>query len=307
MGMSKITLRGKTYSTKRRRKHKKNRPITKKVVKRIVKKAITGAKEINHGTQVQSSLLAVGNPLLELNAGSFTDENIPKPRCILLTGYEMTHFVDKNTAVPTPTNQNGDLVYAQKQKMTIKNIQLKLEVRSPSTKIGVHDCSQWVDFHWAVIRTSSPTPTTGRLDVSKLFKDDWYESMGNYIRSDQCNRQGYSIVKQGRFAVNPIKSPVSLQDFSYRIVRKTINVRLNKKINLQRKVSSVNPDYTDATLAGNVNSSNYWVVLYVNQEKQIVNSGDFKYTNSNVSDPSNISASCFVKYKMTMSGFGEAD
>lgn len=315
MGLTITYGKGKTYGKfskykrKKKKGKKKSQKVTVKAVKTIVKKAIAAVREVNYATTVQTTLLSVGNPLLEKNGGSFTDESVPKPRCILLTDYEMTHFLDKNLAVVTPTNQSGDISYLQKQKLTIKGIQMKIEVRSPSTKIGTKDCSQWCDFHWAIIRTSKAIDAaTGRLVTSLLFKDDWYQSTGSYVRSDQCNRSGYSIVKQGQFSCAPIKSPVNLQDFSYKIIRKTINVSLKKTINLQRKESPVDPvHFTDATLAGNINSSNYWVVFYVNQEHQNVNSSDYKYTNGSVSDPSNISASCFVKYKITLSGYGQQD
>lgn len=308
---SKYSKRRSRYARKKYRNREQKLSIL--TVKKIAQEAVKEAKETNYAVLTDWPLLgnALGNPVLITNAGSYLNPNVPKPRITLLTKYQMTYLLDKNILAPDPvTTSNGLLSYHERQKLYIKNIQIALEIRSPSSKIGVHDCSQWCTFHWALIKTSksvvSPDVEHRNPPINSLFKDEWKTMRASFLRANGTT-QGFQVVKKGQFDISPNRntSITSLNNFSYRIIRKKINIPVKANIRLKRTVSTVDPDYTDATPAGNENSSNYYLLMWCNQEKQLVNSTSFQYTNANIGDVGGITAAPYLKYQVTLSGHGE--
>ena len=312
MPRSKRNTRRKSAFRKKRsrfsRKKYRNRQqlLSIKTVKNIAKKVVEETPEINYYSHELMTNQAVGNPELFHNAGAYSNDTIPKPRSILLTDYKTCTTLDTNVEPTSATADNGILAYQEKNKLYIKNISVKLQLQSPHGSIGAHKCSQWCDFHWALIRTSNQVYSPA-INPAELFKNSWYDQTADFKKENQ-NVKGYTVVKSGKFSIAPLKTTSDgLNNLSFKIYRKSFNIPIKKVIKIQRKASTNYPlTATDATLAGNINSSNYWMVFYIHQELQGVNSSSYLYNNS-TSSPDNAgdqNASPLLNYNITLSGYG---
>lgn len=263
------------------RKRYKNRQqkLSVKTVKAIAKETVKKQYE-KYYFEISDHLdRALGNP--SIAALALGGNTMPQPHVVLLTDYLCTRYLDSGEYAHTPTVSNGDLKYVQKQDLWIQNIQLSIEATSPYGDIGGRPSSQWCTIHWALIRTTSQPYHNPPLP-DHLFKDSWFQQTATFKKLNKT--AGVSIVKQGQFDCSPVKVPSSYYDhvtsqsimvtqntYSKRVVRRKINIGVNKQIKLLRAKDTAGTN-TDATSTGNKNSANYWLVFYSRQQLQGVQS-----------------------------------
>lgn len=309
-GLRKLNISKKQLLIAMRTKKTKGRKKTKaktfvKAVKQIAKKVVIGSQETNYyefkGYITTSQ--AIGNPKLSVSPAG---DGIPRPRYKLLTNYPATFALDKGQIAPSVLSEdNGLAEYSTKQDLYLRNIQLKLELTSPYGLISGSAVSQWCEYHWAIIRTTGHPNSSGIPNIALLFKNNFETQAGKFKKDSKLT--GFSIVKQGIISMNPLLTGVNGNNFSARVVRRTINIPLKKQMKLLRHVHQ--NGYTDAQVSGNLNNVNYWFIEYCNQQFQEVNETSHLYNNNketiNPTAGGGINGGITRLYQYTLSGYGK--
>ena len=237
----------------------KNKKLTKKI-KKVAEKVISKKFEMNYIANDTELLLKLGTPGMQSNG----NVNDPRSRCILLTNYIDTYHLDKNEAPPVPTTTNGDGCYQTKQKLYLQNLQCKMEIISPYGQNGVSTrmSSNWCTVHWALIKTANNVYNQPPV-LEDLFKENWAEQTAFHRREKKTT--GYTIVKRGQINCNPSRETAAALSREPRTIRKTLNLPIKKTISLQRAIAGT---HTNATITGNLNSTNYFLAIWCQQQFQ---------------------------------------
>ena len=317
----------------KRRKAYRNRQqlLSIPTVKAIVKKQIHKCPEVNYITyecnnptenncDTYVSLGHVGTDEIDYSAiPNITIEQLNKmatARIFLLTDYLSTYVLDNGVKCPIVqadlSNNNGLEKYKTKQKLYLKSLNIKLEVCSPYNKTSSRPCSRWSYVHWALIRTPFGTPVDTEPRLKKIFKKDWFQTAGEW-RREEDQETTIKIVKRGKINANPASREPVINSLGFRIIRRNINIPLKRNILLKRYTHGSSA-LTDATLAGNNNNYNLWLVFYSQQQYECRNTvasdasyyqynNDFETPVSNTTQTGSVDNGPRIRFSYTLSGF----
>lgn len=304
---------------RRRKSSYKNRQqlLSIKTVKAIAKKVVEQAPELRYYSYPTTLNLALGNPALYNGAQDpATDATIPKPRVLLLTSQNAMW----DTGVGLGIHNNYSSLshnpnVNRKQKVFLKNVNIRMEITTPwghlVTGSTARTSSLWCNVYWYIVKTkekpymaSNPNP----IDIS-AFKNNWFESTGKNKQGKKDNT--FTIVKKGIINCNPntncvlaTNNPTGAVSFPYRVVKRNINVPINKTISCLGEANQLGGG--EVGLQHNNNSYNYYFIAYSQQEKMGINTSDHKYINAteDSTDTSGGNAGPITRWNITLSGYG---
>lgn len=312
----------KQYNRKKKKTQKRKTVMSVETCKKIIRAEREKTRELNIYRMMENdNYTLIGNPILYPHNADDTviEENIAvgkvQPRAYLITDYYVTHELNSGRNVLSATETNGNIIYAETQKMFLKDILVTLEIQTPFGKIDTRPCVDWCNVYAHIIRTNSRIRCEDGIPIHKLFKDNYWDST-KIFNKDQKIKNGYEFIKSIKINCSPNKRLITKLNtgddeqpiYAGRKIRKKFKCRINKWLKLKRSMSS-NDTHTDARPEGNLNNFNYWFVVSCHQEKQSIASGGSQlYNNQGITGISNLTGAAHcgpqMKFSIEITGYG---